>query len=279
MYFEDFRLGDRFAAGPRVVTEQDRALFTEMSGDRHPLHVDADYAAQTRFGEPILQGSFGAAVAGGLWSSTGVVDDSVVAGLGESWQWHRPIRVGDELTLEVVVVGLIASKDGTQGTLERANVLRDAHGRVVQSGSAKVLIAARETAVTRPEWAVGSVAWGKRLAETLGADDSLADELADWDGTIGVRCGDDEVHLRIYRGTIVDVTRRAPHGSTFTFGAPRLVWAELLSDDAPDFPRRLMTGAFDASGDPYEYLRLMHTLEVIVDAAHRLADVRQEVVS
>ena len=46
----------------RLVTARDIELFTEISGDRNPLHYDADFAARTRFGGIVVQGGVSTAV-------------------------------------------------------------------------------------------------------------------------------------------------------------------------------------------------------------------------
>ena len=68
MWFEDFRPGQRFATGSRTVTAEDLRAFTALSGDAHPVHVDAAGAAAAGFDQPILQGPFGLAAFFGLAS-------------------------------------------------------------------------------------------------------------------------------------------------------------------------------------------------------------------
>lgn len=271
MFFEDFRVGMRFTAGPRRISTEDIAAFARLSGDDHPLHVDPDHASQTPFGSVVAHGGLGSAVAAGLWVRTGAVNDSVVAALGESWTWHSPIRPGAELTLTTVVVGLRASGGGSAGVITRHNELTDAHGTVVQSGTSRVLVRARDEARDEPRTAIGTLEWGRRLADVLSTDDRFQSAVAEWDGALGLRSGDAEVHLRIYRGRIIEVTRRTPHGPTFTFGANERTWTDLLLDDDPHFGVRLMRGDFQVSGDPYEYLRLTKALSLVVDGARALA--------
>ncbi|MDQ0380491.1 MaoC/PaaZ C-terminal domain-containing protein [Amycolatopsis thermophila] len=271
MYFEEFRVGRRFTAGPRVVTEEDLVRFTALSGDDHPLHTSAGYARSTSFGEPVLQGSFGAAVAAGLWTRLGLVAESIVAAVGESWTYHHPIKVGDELSLAVTIVRLQDSRGGGKGLVTRYNELLDGDGTVLQSGTATALVRAGDGGARPTNRDVGTVAWGKALADTLTANPAFTSAVASWDGTIGLRGGEHEVHLRVYRGRIIDVTRRSPHGATFTFGASDKTWADLLTAEEGRFGTRLMTGEFASTGDPYEYLRLTKALEIIVDAARELA--------
>lgn len=270
MFFEDFEVGQKFAAGPRVVTREDLETFTRLSGDDHAMHTDPDYAARTQFAEPVLQGSFGAAVAAGLWTGLGVISESVIAGLGESWTWHQPIRVGDELSLRVTIIRL-QERSGGKGTVTRHNELLGAEGAIVQSGTATALVRANRAHTHSTARDVGTHAWGRALADLLSQSEAFSSSVASWDGSIGLRGGEHEIHLRIYRGRIIDVTPRSPHGATFTFSATDWVWADLLTAAESRFGARLMTGNFQASGDPYEYLRLSKALEIIVDAARQLA--------
>jgi acyl dehydratase len=271
MFFEEFQVGDKYTSGTREVAAADLESFTRLSGDDHPMHTDREYAAGTRFGEPILQGSFGVAVAGGLWSRLGLVRDSIVAGLGEEWDYHHPIRVGDRLTLAVTIVRLEEGRGGGHGAVTRFNELTNADGAVVQSGTASALVRVGSPGTRSTRRDVGTVAWGKQLAAVLGENEAFRSAVASWDGTIGLRGGEREVHLRIYRGRIIDVTPRAPHGATFTFGASDRIWADLLTAADARFGTRLMSGEFTASGDPYEYLRLTKAMEIIVDGARTLA--------
>jgi acyl dehydratase len=86
----------------RVVTEHDIELFTEMTGDRNPLHHDADAAEATRFGGIIVQGG----VTSGLLNAV-VAEDLPGPGsvfLEVSWRFVAPVRPGDEITAEVEVL-------------------------------------------------------------------------------------------------------------------------------------------------------------------------------
>lgn len=269
MYFEDFEVGYRFTSSARTVTREDLLRFTEISGDDHPLHVEGAHSDESRFDGPILQGAFGAAVAAGLWTHIGAVTDTVVAALAESWHYHRPVQVGDELTLHVLVTRLVPRGERF-GEVTRYNELRNQDGDVVQSGSATTLVdaAGRARSTARD---VGTLRWAQALSDVLGENPAFASAVASWDGAIGLRGGEHEIHLRVYRGKIIDVTPRAPHGATFTFGASDRVWAEMLTAAETRFGVRLMTGEFRSSGDPYEYLRLTKAIEIIVETAHEIA--------
>ena len=259
-WFEDFVVGERFTSAPRPVTTDDLAAFTRLSGDDHPLH--AGPAA-------MLQGPFGVAVAMGLMQSLGIHGEAVLGLLDTHWAYRAPVRVGDVLTLELTIVRTRRTRGGTRGVVTRGMRLVGDDGAVRQEGTSSALVAARTEGPDPAGRAFGTVDWARALVGTLAP--AFAETLATWDGTIGLRCGDDEVHLRVYRGQVIDCSPRAPHGATFTLGADAATWLELV--EAPDNPfmRMAMSGRFTATGDGYEYLRLTAALHQLVDAARGIA--------
>ncbi|MEJ2861182.1 MaoC/PaaZ C-terminal domain-containing protein [Actinomycetospora flava] len=261
-WFEDFAVGERWTSPPRPVTAEDLADFTRVSGDDHPLHAGPD---------AILQGPFGVAVAMGLLQRLDIHGDAVLGLLDTHWAYRRPVRVGDVLTLEVTIVRCRRTSAGDRGVVTRAMRLRNDAGETVQEGTTAAMIAARREGPDAVGRAFGTVAWAEALADEV----DLADDLAGWDGTIGLRSGDDsggdEAHLRVYRGRVIEVSRRAPRGATFTLGADPATWLELV--EAPDNPfmRLAMAGRFTVTGDGYEYLRLTSALHRLADAAREIA--------
>ena len=86
----------------KKVTERDIELFTELTGDRNPLHYDAERARRTRFGGVIVQGG----ITSGLLNAV-VAEDLPGPGsvfLHVDWSFKAPVRPGDEITAEVEVV-------------------------------------------------------------------------------------------------------------------------------------------------------------------------------
>src|ERR671934_1559847 len=90
------------ATRTRTVRERDIKLFTELTGDRNPLHYDAEAAAGSRFGGIIVQGG----VTSGLLNAV-VAEDLPGPGsvfLHVDWSFKAPVRPGDEITAEVEVL-------------------------------------------------------------------------------------------------------------------------------------------------------------------------------
>jgi acyl dehydratase len=120
------------AARTRTVREQDIELFTELTGDRNPLHYDERAAADSRFGGIIVQGG----VTSGLLNAV-VAEDLPGPGsvfLHVEWDFNAPVRPGDEITAEVEV--LEAREDKPLTTLR--TTITNQEGTVVLDGSALV---------------------------------------------------------------------------------------------------------------------------------------------
>jgi len=92
----------------RVVQARDIELFTELTGDRNPLHYDEARAGASRFGGVIVQGG----VTSGLLNAV-VAEDLPGPGsvfLHVDWSFRAPVRPGDSITAEVEVLEVRADK-------------------------------------------------------------------------------------------------------------------------------------------------------------------------
>jgi 3-hydroxybutyryl-CoA dehydratase len=64
--FDGLKPGQRFTTRARTITESDVVAFATLTGDLHPQHVDADWAAASRFGERVAHGMLVLSYAVGL---------------------------------------------------------------------------------------------------------------------------------------------------------------------------------------------------------------------
>jgi acyl dehydratase len=116
----------------RRITARDIELFTELTGDRNPLHYDEEAAGRSRFGGLIVQGG----VTSGLLNAV-VAEDLPGPGsvfLHVDWSFKAPVRPGDEITAEVEVLEARADKPLTR---LRTTVVNQ-EGVVVLDGTALV---------------------------------------------------------------------------------------------------------------------------------------------
>ncbi len=104
-------VGDR-ATRTRTVASGDIERFTDISGDRNPLHYDADFAGRTRFGEIIVQGGVTSAILNAVVAEDLPGPGSVF--LNVNWDFRAPVRPGDDITGEVEVLEVRADKPITK---------------------------------------------------------------------------------------------------------------------------------------------------------------------
>jgi acyl dehydratase len=114
----------------REVTFRDIELFTEISGDRNPIHYDSRFAAATSFGGIVVQGGITTAILNAV-----VAEDLPGPGtvfLNVDWSFRAPVRPGDVITGRVGVTEVRADKPITR---LQTTVIRD-DGVVVVEGQA-----------------------------------------------------------------------------------------------------------------------------------------------
>ena len=116
----------------RTVTRRDIALFTEITGDRNPIHYDEDLARSSRFGGLVVQGGVTSGLLNALVAEQLPGPGSVF--LEVAWRFLAPVRPGDVITAEAVVTA--AREDKPVTTLGTTVTNQD--GLVVLDGTAVV---------------------------------------------------------------------------------------------------------------------------------------------
>lgn len=108
-YLEDFTIGDVYKHWPgRTITEADDTLFSLITMNQHPLHLDAHYAEGTQFKQRVVTGPLVYAVVFGM--SVADVSGKAIANLEtESLQHTAPVFHGDTLYAESKVTDLRVS--------------------------------------------------------------------------------------------------------------------------------------------------------------------------
>jgi acyl dehydratase len=102
--FDDFVVGEVIQHRPgRTISEADNTWFTLLTMNTHPLHFDADYAARSEFGKPLVNSCLTLAMVTGM--SVSDVSQRAIANLG--WSNVRltaPVFVGDTIYAETEVL-------------------------------------------------------------------------------------------------------------------------------------------------------------------------------
>jgi acyl dehydratase len=105
LYFEEFEVGQVFKhAITRTVTEMDNTLFSLMTMNPQPLHLDAEFSAQTEFGQRLVNSLFTL----GLVIGITVVDTTLGTTIGNlgmtDIKFPKPVFHGDTLRVETEII-------------------------------------------------------------------------------------------------------------------------------------------------------------------------------
>jgi 3-hydroxybutyryl-CoA dehydratase len=125
-------LGAR-ATRTRVITEDDIVRFADVSGDFNPVHLDAEYAAKTPFGERIAHGFLTASMISGILGTDLPGPGTIY--LGQTLKFLAPVCIGDTITASVEVIAVREEK----GLLTLRTDCTNQEGKLVLTGEATVL--------------------------------------------------------------------------------------------------------------------------------------------
>ncbi|MHB8856561.1 MAG: MaoC family dehydratase [Bellilinea sp.] len=131
-YFEDLEIGQHFRhVQGRTITEADNTLFCALTMNNQPLHLNADFASRTQFGQRIVNGLLTMALAVGLTVSE-LTEGTVVANLGYDRVSHpNPVFHGDTLYVESEVLDKRESRSNPdRGVVRLRHIGRKPDGTV-----------------------------------------------------------------------------------------------------------------------------------------------------
>jgi 3-hydroxybutyryl-CoA dehydratase len=141
-YLEDLAAGQKVETERRVVSAADIDAFSELSGDRNPLHTDDEYARDAGFAGRIAHGLLVLSITSGLGSEED--DWAIGAYLEESRRFVEPVLPGDEIhsVSEITEVRRSRSKPD-RGIVTMHVETRNQRDEVVLEGTDVVLVGAR----------------------------------------------------------------------------------------------------------------------------------------
>lgn len=141
LHFSDLVAGQSWRSQGRTLGELELSMFTMLTGDRHPLHSDAVYAAASPFGHRIFHGTFGIALTVAMCTELPALHEPVVAATGISdWRFLHPLMPGDTVYAMAEIISTRVSSDGKRGLIERRLSLFNQHQQPVQQGMSGLMI-------------------------------------------------------------------------------------------------------------------------------------------
>ncbi len=129
LVYDEIKIGDE-ASLSRTITEAHIVNYAGITGDMNPVHVDAEYAKQTMFGERIAHGMLMAGLISAVLGTQLPGPNSIY--LGQELKFTAPVKIGDTVT----VTATVTEKRDDKRIIKLQTTVTNQHGQVVVDGSA-----------------------------------------------------------------------------------------------------------------------------------------------
>ena len=129
---DQLNIGEK-ASLKKQITEADVLRFAEVTGDKNPIHIDAEYARQTRFKERIAHGMLTASLISAVIGTRLPGSGNIY--VSQSLEFKAPVKFGDVIEAEVEIIEKIPERN----RVRLRTVCRNQDGTVVLEGEAVVL--------------------------------------------------------------------------------------------------------------------------------------------
>lgn len=147
-YFDELEVGQRIMhARARTVTETDNVLFSGLTMNTQPLHLDEEFAKKSQFGRRIVNGIFTFGVVIGI-TVPDLTEGTIVANLGyEKVNHPNPVFAGDTISVETEVMETrLSESKPDRGIVRLRHLGRNQKGEVVVEVERAVMFLKREAA-------------------------------------------------------------------------------------------------------------------------------------
>lgn len=135
MFFEDLSVGQSASFG-KTITEADILLFSAVSGDTNPVHINAEIAANSVFKGRVAHGMISAGLISAVLGTRLPGEGTVY--LGQTLKFRAPVHIGDTVTATVTIATLTPGKNRVTLT-----TVCTVAGKTVLDGEALVMVPSR----------------------------------------------------------------------------------------------------------------------------------------
>ncbi|GAB4324282.1 MAG: MaoC family dehydratase [Promethearchaeota archaeon] len=135
--WDEINVGDR-ASHAKTITETDVVTFAGLSGDFNPLHVNEEFAKNTRFKRRVVHGCISAALISAVLGMK--LPGPGALYVSQTVNFRKPVFIGDTLTATAEVVEKFTKKDGTLKFLRIKTTVTNQEEAVVTDGEALVIV-------------------------------------------------------------------------------------------------------------------------------------------
>ena len=130
--FKEIQVGDS-ASIERIISLEDIEFFSNLTGDKNPLHVDQSFAEKAKFGARVAHGMLTSSFISTLIGMTLPGEGSIITNI--SLDFRKPVFIGDSLCTTIEVIKKI---DLSKQVVIKLAVCNQ-HSKAVITGTAKVI--------------------------------------------------------------------------------------------------------------------------------------------
>lgn len=127
-----YRVG-RIASFSKVFNLEDVVKFADLCGDNNPLHLDEEFASQTRFKKRIVHGPLVASLFGTIFGTIFPGQGSIY--ISQTLRFRKPVFLGDVVTASVRLI--VVDKEKSKGEFE--TICKNENQEIVIEGEAQLL--------------------------------------------------------------------------------------------------------------------------------------------
>ncbi len=142
--FEDYEIGKEFISNSRTITETDITTFAHLTRDFHPIHIDAEYAKTSIFGERIAHGLLTLSCALGMISDWEFRSRSGMAFLNLNWRFLKPVKINDTIHAKASILDKKNWKKPNRGIIVFGLEVINQKGEIVAEGKSEELVLKKE---------------------------------------------------------------------------------------------------------------------------------------
>ena len=141
LYYEDFKIGDKFTTSAKTITEGAITMMVGLGGYTVPLVTDEEFAKTTIFKGRIAPGRMTIFMTGGLMEQLGIFNETVVALIGiDKIRFKNPLRAGDTIKVEIEIVDKRETKNSERGIITNKGSCLNQRGEIILEEEATYLM-------------------------------------------------------------------------------------------------------------------------------------------
>ena len=141
MHLDDVAVGTAIDLPPVEIRKEQMFDFARLY-DPLPLHLDEDYAKNTRFGDLIAPGVMSFMSVWGRFAEMDIFGDALVAGKSTRIEWFKPVYIGDTLKGTAVITG-VTRRNAYNGIAEITVDAYNQHGQRVLTSVTESVVSYR----------------------------------------------------------------------------------------------------------------------------------------